>query len=909
MCPVDGEHDRPGIRRAIDLALGRRRDVCRDVDEELGLHVELRVAKLIEHGFTLEAARAEALRLFGPMDATRDDLVRVATTTGQRMRIRDRIDDLRQDVGYSIRRLRRAPFFSLGVLATLALGVGANATMFGIVDRLLLRPPAHVIEPEHLGLLSVTFRGRSSEFTQRELSYPIYLDLTRATDAFADVATYTPAGLTSGEGADARELRAIRATASYFTALGVKPQVGRFFAPAETEGAPGANVVVLGYGFWQRQFAGRSDIIGSTLELAGAKFTIIGVAPADFTGIEPGEIDAWIPISAGWTPADLEGYQKGRQAYWLFIFARPRPGVSLTAAAERATAAIRAGEVASGISAERIAQRHSRAGFVSARPSDANGSTSDARVALLVAGVSVLVLILACANVANLQLMHAARRQQEIAVRLALGVSRGRLVAQLGLDSLLLALGGGVAALAVVRWGGGIIRRLLLDNDIVGSSVDAHVVIYTAIATLAAGLVTGFWPAIRASQLRLTDALKSGSRSDTGRNSSTRAALLVTQTALATVMLIGTGAFVLSVRRIHRVPLGMDPSHVSVAMLDVEGRTITNQEIGDATRRLETAAQNFPGVIGTATTAYLPFYTSSGVGVTLPGRDTVPVTKDGGPYVNEVGPAFFDVIGTRVLFGRGFTLADREGTAPVAVVNATTAKLWWPGENPIDKCFFIGNESKRCARVVGVVENSRRQQVLEGESVQFFLPMGQGPALATPHFLLIRTAGDASQVTQMLQRHLQQSAPDIPYVNVQPLSDLIDPQTRSWRLGATVFSAFGALALMLASIGLYAALADDVAQRTREIGIRVALGARSRQIAKLIVGRGVGVVGLGFVLGLATVLLTRQLVEPLLYQTRPDAPGVIAAVALALAIGALSSTVIPARRATRVDPGRALSAE
>jgi predicted permease len=353
----------------------------------------------------------------------------------------------------------------------------------------------------------------------------------------------------------------------------------------------------------------------------------------------------------------------------------------------------------------------------------------------------------------------------------------------------------------------------------------------------------------------------------------------------------------------------MDAGHLSVAMLDVEGRSVTNAEIGDETLRIEAAARAFPGVSSTATTAYLPFYTSNGIGVTLPGRDSVPLTKDGGPYMNVVGPDFFVVAGTRIVMGRGFTRADRAGSSPVAVVNATTAKLWWPGENPIGKCFRVGGDTMPCSEVVGVAENARRQRVLEDASVQFFLPAGQGPAYATPHMLLIRSALDASRFAQPLQRHLQSSAPDIPYVSVQPLGDLIDPQTRSWRLGATVFSAFGGLALLLASIGLYASLAYDVAQRTREIGVRVALGARSLEIARLIIGRGLGIAVLGLGIGMAVVLVFARIVAPLLFQTTPYEPGVIAAAALALIGGALASTAVPAQRATRVDPSRALNAE
>lgn len=900
---------RPGIRRVLHLGVFRRRAVERDVDEEIALHMELRIAQLIARGVPPDQARDDAIRLFGPLNETRDDLVRVATTTGQRMRWRDWLATAAQDCVYAVRQLRRAPAFTIGVVVTLALGIGANATMYGVIDRLLLRPPAHVVAPDQLGTLSVTFDPRGGNYTQTVLSYPIYLDLVSDTRAFESVGAYTSTSLTLGNGATAQKVRGTRANAGYFSALGVHPLIGRFFAPNETDDAPGAAVVVLGYDFWQRRFAGSAGVLGANVELAGVRYTVVGVAPSGFTGVTPGEIDVWIPLTAGTTAAQLEGWRRARQSYWLLVVARPRAGVSLARAADAATTAVRNGEIADGESRDNTHLRGPVASFTSALPRDARGHSADSKVAVLVGAVSLLLLVLACANVANLQLTRAIRRRREIAIRLALGVSRKRLLAQLTLDTILLSGAGGGAALLVVYWGTNALRRVLFNVDWVGGPVDGHVLAYTAVVALVTGLVSGLAPALQASRPDLADALKSGARGGTSERSPTRTALLVVQAAFATVLLVGTGVFILSVHRIDAMPLGMDPTHVDVISIVTSGKQITDRERTDLYQRLEAAARQFPGVGVTAAGISLPFFTSSGVGVRLPGRDSVPTTRDGGPYINAVGPDFFAVMGTRLLAGRLFNAGDRAGSAPVAIVNATTARLWWPGTSAVGQCMRIGSDTMPCAQVVGVVENSRRQKILEDESVQFFVPMGQGPAWASPQVLFVRTNGVASDAATSIQRHLQRSVAGVPYVEVRPLVDLISPRTRSWRLGATMFTAFGVLALLLASVGLYAILAYDVAQRTQEIGVRMALGASVFEITRLIVGRGVRTVTLGVAIGLAIVFASGRTIAPLLFSTSPYEPSVLIAVAATLLAAALFATWLPAGKASRVDPTAALRAE
>src|SRR5581483_4349180 len=330
------------------------------------------------------------------------------------------------------------------------------------------------------------------------------------------------------------ELPTERTSASYFSALGIRPLIGRFYDAAESDAAPGANVVVLGYDFWRRQFASDPGVIGHSITLAGSPFTVIGVAPRGFAGLSPSVVDAWVPITAGVTASDFQSKATSRQSYWMFVLARLRPGVTVAAAADRATASIRAGEAAEGESASDIAAEAPTALLRTALPRDANADSPDAKVAVLVAGVSFLLLLLACANVANLQLARAIRRRHELAVRLALGVSRRRLLAQLMLDGLLLAVFGGAGALAFVVWGGAIIRRELLATRSADMPLDLRVLGYSAVAALLTAVLTGFVPALRASRLDLTNDLKAGGRNTSARRSRVRLGLIAAQAMLAT---------------------------------------------------------------------------------------------------------------------------------------------------------------------------------------------------------------------------------------------------------------------------------------------------------------------------------------------------------------------------------------
>jgi predicted permease len=900
---------KPSGRKFLSLPTSRRL-VDREVDEEIRFHIDARVADLIARGFSPSDAQAHAVREYGDLSASHRELAQVDRRRVRRERWTAALDGFSRDVVYTTRSLVRRPGFTLSLVSVLALGIGANATMFGVIDRLLLRPPAHVTNPERV-MRTDYVRSRDGEADYQDvLSYPMYTDLRDTKGAFEQLAAYSSLTLAVGRGADAQRLRGMRATANFFSALGARPLAGRFFLAGE-DAPTGALVVVISYGYWKRQFNGDPKAVGQTVVLGDSRYTIIGVAPRGFTGVGQTAVDAWIPITAGVSEADYRGWTKSRQGFWLWVVARLPEGGSRARAAAIATEAIRAGALRDGVSAQRIAEQQPRIAFTSVLPREARANVPDAKVALLLGAVSLLVLLIACANVANLQLARGFRRRREIAVRIALGISRGRLIAQLLTESVLIALVGGVAALTVAYWGSELVRRVLFTNVdwSAGPAIDTHVLGYTALAALIAGIASGIVPAFQASSPKLATSLKEGAREGRVHHTRTRTTLLIVQTALSVVLLVGTGLFTRSLVRINALPLGMEPNHVLTAYLETTGVHYTSAEIDALYRRMTETARTTPGIEAAALSTTLPFYTSWGTRVSVPGRDSLPTTRDGGPYFTAVTGGYFETMGMRLLRGRAIADEDRAASPRVVVINESMAKLWWPNEDAIGRCMRVGGDTVPCAQIVGVVANARRQELIEDVSLQFFLPIEQAPAWSDSRILVVRPRGDAVTSIDPLRRRLQAVAPNLPYVDVRPMQELVNPQMHSWRLGATMFGAFGALALLLAAVGLYSMLSYDVAQRMHELAVRVALGARGGDLASMVVRSAMPLVIVGGGIGLMLTLSAGPLVQPLLFHTSPREPIVLFGVVVILVLVSIVAALVPVRRAVAVDPIDALRAD
>jgi predicted permease len=811
------------------------------------------------------------------------------------------------DLRFTFRQLGRVPVFTVTAITTLALGIGANVTMFGVVDRLLLQPPAHVREPGRVMSAAVTWTGSNlGQHTQRVLSFPIFLDL-HSDSSFAAVASYGTATLSSGVGPSAREVRGMRVTPAYFAVLGPRPVIGSFFDPTVSPDQPAINQVVVSEEYWRSELGGSADVLGRHIDLSGAQYEVIGVAPRGFTGGRTSLTDVWIPYAAGATPARIAEWKEGRQWYSLRVVARLADDVPVARATSTASLAVQRGELRDGLGPEDVARRNATVSLTSMEPREARGDDADSRVALLLAAMSLFVLLLACANVTNLQLGRAVRRYREVSIRLALGVSRRRLIRLLLTESIVLAIIGGGAAILVAWWGTRVMHATLLANlELVSAAVDGRMVVYASIMALAIGIVTGLVPAMQSSRPDLISSLRTGGQ-PAGQRSALRRLLLVTQSGLALVLLVGTGLFVRSVQRINAVPLGLDPGQVIVASLNTTGRDYDDAALTRMYRDLARSLAGTPGVEQAAVTYSLSFGAQTAASVVVPGLDSLPLTSEGGPYVNVVGPGYFEVLRIPMVAGRPFTADDRAGSEPVAIVNETAARLWWPGEPAVGKCLRFLDETMPCATVVGVTANSRRQSIVEDEYVQVFGPAEQA-AWANPRIVIARVRGNPHNAAREVQRSVQASS-GLPYVTVTAMADRLSSQTRSWRLGAMMFGIFGVLAIVLAAIGLYGVLAFDVSQRTREIGVRLALGGAPVHIAAHVVRQGLAVAVIGCILGLAVVLVTGARVRPLLFQTSPfDVVVAITALTVIL-VTAVVASWIPARRAGRVDPAIALQSD
>ena len=532
--------------------------------------------------------------------------------------------------------------------------------------------------------------------------------------------------------------------------------------------------------------------------------------------------------------------------------------------------------------------------------------SSEAKVATWITGVALVVWLIACANVANLLLARALGRRREIAVRLALGVSRGRLAAQLLIESLLLATLGGAAGMLVAQWGGAVLRAELLSNTSGATVVtDPRTLLFAGLAALLAGLLTGLAPIFQTGRADLTRDLKAGTREGAVHRSRTRVALLLLQGALSVVLLVGAGLFVRSLRNVQQVHLGYDPDSVLVVNMQMRGVQLDSAHNVALLLRLLEEAQAMPGVAHASRQITMPFWSMWNTDLHVAGIDSV--ERLGEFDLNAVSTDYFATMGTQLLRGRGITDQDVAGAPRVMVVSDAMARVLWPGREPLGECVRVGADTAPCTTVVGVAENIKSQSLSDDPGFFYYLSSAQSnPDMGG---LFVRVRGYAPRSGEAIRRRLQPLMPGPSYVTVTPLTDVLGGQARSWRLGATMFTVFGLLALVLAAIGLYSVIAYNVAQRTHELGVRVALGAQVPDLVRLVLVEGMRLALVGVLLGAAIALIVGRWVQPLLFAVSPRDPVVFGAVAVVLLGIAALASVIPARRAGRVDPLQALRTE
>jgi len=823
------------------------------------------------------------------------------------------LDHLQQDIRYALRGLRRSPGFAFGVITTLALGIGANAAMFGVVDRLMFRPYPMLRDPATVHRVYLRWNERETLRTSNSFEYARYLDFQRWTKSFTKFAAFFPTTVAIGRGMAARERDIAAVSATYFDYFDARPALGRFFTPDEDTTPVGAPVVVLSHGFWQSEFGGR-DVIGEALQIGKLSFTIIGVTPKSFTGITEGPPRAaFIPIT---TFAGNQPGTSGREYYtnynwgWMEMMVRRRPDVSV----ERATADLTAAYVRSWnveresfpqLAASAVARPHAIAGPLKTAAGPDAGL--EARTALWVTGVAFIVLIIACANVANLFLGRALRRRREVALRLALGVSRGRLAAQTMTESLALALIGCALGIGVAQAGGQVLSHLFLpDWESFMLLGDARTLLVAVAAALLAAILTGVVPAMLATKADLAGALKAGAREGTYHRSRTRTALLVAQGALSVTLLVGAGLFVRSLNRVRDMPLGYDAEQILMVRYDLRSTTLSDSETVWLHRRMLQVGQSLPEVERAAFVSSVPFWSTSTTGLFVSGIDSV---RRLGRFTWQEGtPDYFATMGTRILRGRPFGAEDRAGAPLVAVVSEGMANVLWAGKDALGQCLRVGADTMPCTTVIGIAEDAVQNSLTDARRFRYYLPLDQFRPLSAS-FLMLRTRGEPAAHAESVRQALQRVMPGDGYVTARPLGSIIGQQRRSWEMGATMFVAFGGLALLVAAIGLYAVIGYNVAQRMHELGVRIALGARSADVVRLVVGQGMGFAIAGAALGGALAFLAARWVQPLLFEQSARDPLVFGTVAVILVTVAIVASMVPAFRATRADPNRTLRAE
>ncbi|HEY2377351.1 MAG TPA: ABC transporter permease [Gemmatimonadaceae bacterium] len=889
--------------RSLWANLVHRDHVEESLDDELRAYLELLTVEYERRGYAPdEARRAAAVEIGGVgqvKESTRDVWAGDVLASSQR------------ELRYTWRSLRRSPGFLVTVILIIALGIGANATIFGVIDELLFRPPAHVKEPDRVVLLSMAVPA--DRVGQQTLNFPVFRTLRtdwHAVDAVA-LAAYGTLELPVGRGQGAENVLGLPVSASYFPMLGVEPERGRFFSADEDAEPNGAPVVIISDGFWTRHFGRAADVLGKTLDVGNRRVTVIGVAPRGFTGTEFGRVDIWLPITAAMQPFlnTSPDWQQNARATYAHVFARIRTGVPFADAAREAD------RVLANVYPDAWWVRDRSARLTPLRASRSINLGTENELLMLLAGMALVVLVIVIANVASLLLARALRRRREIAVRLALGASRTQLVRLVLTESLFLALCGGVAAVFLAYWCSQAIRGLLF-GDVAWTSavVDYRLLVFSAIAVLVIATLAGLLPALESTRSELTTALKAGAREGGGQRTRSRRILIVVQVALSTMLLVGAGLFLRSLRNVSSLRLGVDVDRVLYGSMSLSAIGDKPDEVELLLRGELARVRAIPGIAHAAVALTIPFGPSFGANVRVPGRDSLP--PGDGPYLNLVGRDYFATLGARIVEGREFTDADDDGAAPrVVIVSASMARRVWPGATALGRCIFVGEKTAPCARVVGVVEDVRRQQLLDEAPSFVYLPLAQ--AQVTPAswrsdlYLVARPSGEARRMIEPVRRAMQSAAPGLPYATVQVIADMpeVMMQLRQWRLGTMLFGSFGVLALVLAAVGLFGLISYNVASRVHEIGVRIALGARRTAVAGLVVRQALAVDAIGVAAGIVAAMIAERLIASLLYGVSPNDPLVFGAVSGTMLLVGLVASIVPVIQALSVDALEALRAD
>lgn len=807
------------------------------------------------------------------------------------------------DVRYAFRTLRRSPGFAVVTFVTLALGIGATSAMFSIFSTVLLKPLPWA-DPSG----AVMIWSRWNAFDKTWLADGEVLDYRRSMTTARSVAAWSDGQVNVTGGSEPERVGAAEVTANLFETLGVLPVLGHPFSPEE-DVTGGPRVAVIAHELWQRRFGGDPGVIGRGIELDGEGYRIMGVMPrgfrlpTDYESSEPTEI--WVPLRIDPKTAD-------HGSHGLYGAARLRPG----ATAAQASSELQA--ITAALTEEGLYPKQMQfSAFAVSLRDEIVGTVRPAIVAVF--GAVAFLLLIACANVANLMLIRAEARQREIAVRTALGASRASLTRQLLTEALVIALAAGSIGLAlsyaIVRWvawwnPAGIPR--LAD-----ATVDLPVALFTLAVAVIVALLFSVAPVWRIHRSDLTDHLKEGSQNATtgASRQRLRAGLVVAETALAVVLAVGAGLMLRSLAQLQRVDLGFDPANVLTMRISVPSSSYASPESAVVFyRQLLGRVRALPGVTAASAVRALPLATTIGdFGLMVEGYVPPPGHHAKGDW-QIVSDGFLEAMGERLVRGRAIRASDDEHGMPVALVNEELAKAYWPGQDPIGRRFKIGGggQPRPWVTVVGIVRDVRHNGVTGIVKEKFYVPHAQwhlSIGAMRSMFLVVRGSGDVRRLAPSIRAELRAIDPNVPVASIRTMEDVVDAALSQPRFTGALFTAFSVLAVLLAAVGIYGVLSYLVTQRTREIGIRLAIGASPRDVARAVLGRGLLLAGSGLLIGTAAAVVLGNLVRALLYQVRPADPVSLWGSAAVLLVVALVASYLPARKATRVDPVLALKAE
>lgn len=804
------------------------------------------------------------------------------------------------------RAIRRQPAFFTIASITLAIGMAAHLSAFSLVDRLLLTPPAHVQRADEVFRFHVDRTDAAGgRFLWFQTPYGSYRQLRETPALFASMASYRTVTASVGTGLQARQISLVFADEHYFPLLGVSAALGRVFGPHDNKPPSGSAVVVLGHDYWTSMFGADPEVVGKTIRIGAVTYTVIGVAPRGFTGDLPDRVDAWAPLFAGayelnpiWTTSFL--FRS------VNVLVRLAPGTTRSAASASAATVYRRQ-----VEGTPAADPNALVVLAPLNPgrTQQGALNQSGRIAVWIQGVALLVLLVALANVVNLQLSRAVQTRRDLAVRAALGAGRGRLAGKLLLEMTAIGAGAGVMALVLTAWSAGALQQVLRPGTAVADDSALRLGVMAALTILVGAI---FCTAVGALQLRtagLAERLKTGRGGDGFSRERFRQGLLVAQVVVSVLLLIGAGLFLRSIQRLGALQYGHDHDRVLVVTMPLRAAGYEPPAIESFFTRAMDALAAVPGVEAVAAAQTMPFNPSQGGPIFVPDLERLPFDGRGYPTYYTVTPEFFTTMGMSVLRGRGFTAADVESAPRVIVLEEALARTLWPGQEPLGRCVKLASQASPCREVVGIVSNTRRFVGTAESSLRYYVPLAQRVQAVTPQALFVRASGDPAALIQPVRGALVALDAGLPYAQIRTLDEMADPEKRPWLLGTMLFVLFGTAALLVATAGVYALLSFMVTQRSREIGVRLALGATPWSALRLVVRQSAGWVVVGLTLGTVVAALLGKFIEPLLFETSPYDVAVFVGTAALLGVIALVASLAPAIRASRVDPNTALRVE